>query len=378
MIISITHPSLDLQETRLSADVAASATTSTVENNEGFATNDYTVFGTLGEELTEIVKLTSTTGTTTLGHTTGPVFAHSARTPVAQIKYNQAKIYTDTTETGLFATLLATVDLTLDQDDTVYDDTTGTVATWYKIKYYNSTSTALSAFSVAVLGTGYTEDSLFSMTEEVMEEFGDAGGKDLTKDEVHRHLRAGARRLTADLFKVYPDYFKAYTTITPNGTGLDPLPSRFLGLIRVDINDAGTVATDAHKAVYINESFGEPNTSYYASGPMISIRGTNLVTRPLVSASGKMFIWYWAYPEDMTEENDEHGFPIGARDILVSYSLYKIWTARSTETGAGTRAYSYRQLFNESKESYVEFVASSRQQINSSKIGLAFGEDLYE
>ena len=377
MKILITHPELDGQETRLSADVAASASSSTVENNAGFGADDYTVFGKPGEELTEIVILTSTTGTTTLGHTTGPIFAHSARTPVAQIKYNQANVYTSTSEDGTYA-LLTTVDLTLDQDSTVYDDTTGTTATWYKIKYYNETSTALSSYSVAVQGTGYTEDSLYAMTEEVMEEFGDAGGKDITKDEVYRHLRAGARRLTNELYKLYPDYFKAYTTITPNGTGLDPLPSRFLGLIRVDINDSGTTATDAHKTQYITESFGEPDTSYYASGPMISIRGANLVSRPVVGTSGKIFIWYWAYPESMTEENDEHGFPIGARDVLVNYALYKIWTARTTDTGAGTRAYSYRQIFNDSLTSYVEFVASSRQQINSMKIGLAFGDDLYE
>jgi len=175
MQIIVQHPNLENQETRLTADVAAAATSSTVENNTGFATGDYVVFGALGEEMTEIVLLTSATGTTTLGHTTGPIFAHSARTSVAQIKYNQAKIYTSDAEDGTY-TLLTTVDLTLDQDETVYDDTTGTTATWYKIKYYNETTTALSSYSVAVLGTGYTEDSLYMMTEEIMEEFGDAGG----------------------------------------------------------------------------------------------------------------------------------------------------------------------------------------------------------
>jgi hypothetical protein len=371
---------LEEQKTRLSSDVAADAVNSTVENNVGFAADDYVVFGTLGEELTEIVKLTSVSTTVTLGHTTGPVFAHSARTPVAQIKYNQVKIYTDTAEDGLFTTLLTTIDLTPDQDETVYDDDAGTVATWYKIKYYNEVEDNLSAFSVPVLGTGYTEDSLFSMTEEVMEEFGDTGGKDLTKDEVHRHLRAGVRRLAADLYKVYPDYFRTYTTQALTASDYDyTLPTGFLGFIRVDVNYDGSTATDAYKAEYISEAFGEPETSYYKTGPMIAIRGSTFILRPTPdSTGGYAFMWYWAYPTAMTEENDEHGLPYGARDVLISYALYKIWTARTSETGAGTRAYSYRQLFNESKESYVEFVASSRQQINSTKIGLAFGEDLYE
>jgi hypothetical protein len=378
MEIIITHPQLEAQESRLSADVAALATSSTVENNTGFATNDYVVLGTPGEELTEIVKLTSTTGTTTLGHTTGPIFAHSARTPVAQIKYNQAKIYTDTSETGLFATLLTTVDLTLDQDSTVYDDTTGTTATWYKIKYYNSTSTGLSSFSVAVLGTGYTDDSLFSMTEEVMEEFGDAGGKDLSKDEVHRQLKGAVRRVTTELFKTYPDYFKTYVVITPNGTGLDPLPSRFLGLIRVDINGDGTVTTDAYKAEYVQESVGEPSTTYYSSSPKVSIRGSSLVTLPTLGTGGRAFVWYWAYPSEMTTESSEHGLPYGARDVLKHYALYKIWIAKDVESGIGTRGYAYRTLFKEELENYVEFVSQSRQQLNSTKIGIAFGSDLYE
>jgi hypothetical protein len=257
MQIIITHPDLTDQETRLTSGVADGATSSTVENNTGFSTNDYVVFGTPGEELTEIVKLTSVTGTTTIGHTTGPVFAHAARTSVTLIKYNQAKIYSATSEDGSYS-LVSTVNLTLDQDATVYDDTTGTSSTWYKIKYYNATTTGLSSFSVAVLGTGYTDDSLFTMTEEVMDEFGDSGGKDLTLDEVHRQLRAGVRRITTELFKTYPDYFKNYVVITPNGTGLDPLPSRFLGLIRVDINADSTTTTDAYKAEYVQENVGEP------------------------------------------------------------------------------------------------------------------------
>jgi hypothetical protein len=378
MQIIINHPELTDQETPLSADVAAAATSSTVENNTGFATNDYTVFGTLGEELTEIVKLTSTTGTTTLGHTTGPVFAHSARTPVALIKYNQAKIYTDTSEDGLFATLLATVDLTLDQDATVYDDTTGTTATWYKIKYYNSTSTGLSSFSVAVLGTGYTDDSLFSMTEEVMEEFGDSGGKDLSKDEVHRQLRGGVRRVALELFKTYPDYFKTYAVITPNGTGSDSLPSRFIGLIRADINSDGTSTTGAYKAGYVEESSGAPSTTYFSASPKISIRGSSLITLPTLGTGGRVFMWYWAYPAEMTTESSEHGLPYGARDVLKHYALYKIWIAKDTETGVGTRGYAYRTLFKEDLENYVEFVSQSRQQLNSRKIDIAFGSDLYE
>jgi hypothetical protein len=377
MKIFITHPELNGQETRLSSDVAAGAATSTVENNKGFATNDYVVFGKPGDELTEIVLLTSTASIITLGHTNGPSFAHSARTPVSQINYNQVKIYSATSEDGTYS-LLTTVDLTLDQDFTVYDDSTGTSSTWYKIKYYNATTDALSSYSVAVRGTGYTEDSLYSMTEEILEEFGDETETDISKDLIHKHLRAGVRKITTELFKQYPDALRTYTTITPNGTGLDPLPDYFLGLIRVDINATGTVATDAYKAEYISESWGDPDTNYYSTDPMVAIRGTNLVTRPVLSSSGKIFMWYWSYPVPMTEENDEHGLPYGAREVLVDYALYRIWTSKENETGAGTRAYSYKQKYKDDLDDYIDFVAQARQTINNKKVDLVIGTDLYE
>lgn len=379
MLIKINHPELEAQKTRLSSDVAAAAVNSTVENNTGYATNDYVVFGTLGEELTEIVLLTSVSSTVTLGHTTGPVFAHPARTQVAQIKYNQIKIYTSTSEDGAYS-LLTTIDITPDQPQTSYEDSTGTSATWYKIVYYNETTADASSYSVAVQGTGYTDDSLYSMTEEVMEEFGDAGGKDLTKDEVHRQLRGAVRRVSLELFKTYPDYFRAYTTQALTANDYDyALPSRFLGFIRMDVNYDGSTATDAHKAEYISEGFGEPDTSYYKTGPMVAIRGSNFILRPTPdSTGGYAFIWYWAYPAEMTTESTEHGLPYGAKDVLKHYALYKIWIAKDTETGIGTRGYAYRQLFKEDLENYVEFVSQSRQQLNSRKIDIAFGTDLYE
>jgi len=374
MQIYINHPELEDQETRLSADVAASATSSTVENTKGFATSDYVVFGKPGEELTEIVLLTGVTANTTLSHTTGPVFAHSARTPVSQIKYNQAKVYSSTSETGTYS-LAATTDLTLDQDSTVYTDNAGTSTTWYKIKYYNSTSGSLSSFSVPVQGTGYTEDSLRSMSDEVMEDFGDPTGKDLTRDQVCNYLRGGVRKITTELMKFYPEYFRTYTTQALTASDYDyALPTGFMGFIRVDVNYSSSTATDACKAEFINEAFGDPDTNYYETSPYIAIRGSNFILRPTpASSAGYIFMWYWAYPTSMTEDNNEHGLPYGARDVLISYALYRAWLAKDQD-----KANSYKTLFKEGLTEYEEFVAQQRQQISKPYAEVKSGSDLYE
>jgi hypothetical protein len=366
MQVFISHPELDGQETRLSSDVLASATSSTVENNKGFSTNDYVVFGTLGEELTEIVKLTGTTGTTTLGHTTGPVFAHSARTSISQVRYNQVKVYSSTSETGTYS-LVGTKDLSLDQDGTVYEDDAGTESTWYKIKYYNSTTTVLSSFSVAVQGTGYTENSLKSMGDEILEDFGDPEGKDLKREQVYNYLRGGVRKVVSEMVKMLPDYNKCYA-VKALTSGSSTLPTRFLGFIRVDV---GSTADDAHKAEYVDEGSLIPDSDYSESSPKVFIRGSSFYTLPDTSANA--YVWYWEYPAPMTTDSSEHGLPYGARDVLVNYALYRAWLMKDPE-----KAVSFKSLYRDSLSEYVDFVAQSRQQISSNHVEVKSGSDLYE
>ena len=372
MQVIIRHPELGPQTTRLSADVAAAATSSTVENTKGFATNDYVVFGALGEELSEIVKLTSVTANTTLGHSTGPVFAHAARTQVAQIKYNQIKIYRATTEAGSYA-LITTTDITPDAPTTIYDDTDGTSSSWYKVKYYNSTTTALSAYSSAIQGTGYTTDSLGSMTDEIMNDFNDEYEKDISREQIYDYLNTGTRKVTTEIFKFYPDYLRTYTTQDlTSGTAAYDLPTRFLGFVRVDVNLSSTSSDDAHKAVYVSEYVGQPNTTFYETEPLISIRGSEFVLRPTPTGSGRAFIWYWQYPEVMDEESDEHGLPYGARDVIVNYALYKAWLGKNED-----KSNAYRSLYKDSLEDYLEFLASARQSMTPKHQRLAYGEEMY-
>lgn len=371
--ISIRHPELGPQETLLSSDLAAGDLNSTVENTKSFAVNDLVVYGFLGEELTEIVTITSVTPNVTLGHTTGPIFAHLARTQVSQIRFNQAKVYRSDSETGDY-TLIATVDLTVDDEDTTYEDSSGTSDNWYKIKYYNSITLDLSSFSVAVQGTGYTDDSLKTMTDEVLEEFGDVKGANISRSQVTNHLKSGVRKVIAQIMMSYPDYLKAYTTLTPNGTGLDPLPDGFLGLIRVDVNYSSTSSTESAKARYTKESKGYPNTIYSQSEPQVSIRGSNLVTRPtLTSTGGRIFMWYWAYPDPMDNDSDEHGLPFGARDVLINYALYKCWLPKDKDIAS-----SYKSAYKDCMDECMNFLSQSPQAINNEMVEITQGAEDYE
>ncbi len=377
-LVYIEHPELGPQKTRLSSDVAASASSSTVENNDGFATNDYVVFGKPGEELTEIVKLTSTTGNTTLGHTTGPVFAHSARTPTSQIKYNQVKIYSATSETGTYS-LLATIDLDIDEKETIYDDTTGDSSTWYKVKYYNETTTALSDFSSAVQATGYTEQSLYSMQSEILEDFGDPHADEIGRNRLRSYLRAGVRRLTLDLIKTYPTFRRNYTTqsLTADDEEYD-YPTRFLGFYMIWVNFSGSTKANAYKIEKFEseEALDEPSLTFNEGDPRIFLRDTSYIIKPTPDTTGgTAFLWYWDYPTAMTDPVDTHGLPHGAREPLIAYTLYRLWLTRGeAQTETSDR---YRQEWRDSKDEWMEFVGQTRSVHAPRQVRVTYGQDMY-
>jgi len=375
MLVKIIHPELGPQSTRLSASSAAAATSSTVENNTGFASNDYVVFGVLGEEKSEIIILTSTTGSITIGHSGGLTFDHDARTPIAEIPYNQAEVYRATSQNGSYS-LIDTVFLTVDEPYTIYSDADGATTDWYKVRYKNSTASSYSDYSDAVQGTGYTDDALRSMVDEVLEDFGDPLAKEISRKMIRRYLNGGVRIITRELIKTFPDYRRNYTTQSlTSGTDAYDLPTRFLAFIRVDINFDGSTATAADKVeIFESEEEGHPDTEWSKSDPRICFRGDQYVIRPTPDTTGSYaFLWYWDYPATMVDETDEHGLPYGAREPLVAYALYRAWLTKNQDKAVG-----YRSEYRDIRDEYIDFMATRRQAYTNKKVKVVFGADMYE
>jgi hypothetical protein len=71
--------------------------------------------------------------------------------------YDVQKVYRATSETGTYSEITTAgtrVSLVADQPQYYYDDTAGDVTSWYKISYYNSTTTDESLQSTAIPATG--------------------------------------------------------------------------------------------------------------------------------------------------------------------------------------------------------------------------------
>jgi len=207
MIVRISNPSIDLNEkTYLSADVASSATSLTVQNNEGFATNDYVVVGAMGAEQTELRKISSVSGNTTIV-VDALNFPHSIDTTVTFIKYNQIFIYSATSQSGSYAQVGSAVSIEVDQDFTEIEDTSGLSTTWYKIRYKNATTAEFSDYSDPIQGTGYEDNSVRAIMDRIYIIGNDPDRKIISEDDMMLVLNDGYRKATS---RVMQDNHKFY------------------------------------------------------------------------------------------------------------------------------------------------------------------------
>ena len=244
MIIRIQHPSLEGNEkTLLTASATAAATTLTVQNIEGFSVGQYVVVGTLGSEQTEIIRIHATTSPSgsTITLASGLLFNHAINTPVTYIAFNQVALYSATSQTGSYTIVGSAVALQSDREFTEISHSVGTTSTWYKTRYYNSSTTTWSSYSGTIQGSGYTQKSLKKILEKANALTDDKDNDTFTETEkvdivndgyeqvINRLEKADHKRF---IKKAYVDVANSYdtgsvaiddggTTITGTGTTWD-------------------------------------------------------------------------------------------------------------------------------------------------------------
>lgn len=164
MIVSFRHPDSISEYTRITERIASGGTTLKVKNTEGFSANDFIILGTIGNEKTEIKKISSVDSDTqfTIAATN---FAHNIDDPVSYTPYDQIEYYSSSSsvdansDDSSLSTQGSKQDLEV--DDLVNEANLSAVSSGYVYaRYYNSDSSSFSSYSPAVAVTGFTEDSL--------------------------------------------------------------------------------------------------------------------------------------------------------------------------------------------------------------------------
>jgi len=211
--VPVKNPEIqDEEKTYLTAACAAAAASISVADYSGFDDNDYLVLGPYGKEKSEIVLIDDAgiDATISLDATDRPTYAHPANTKVSRMPWNQVEIRSSSTETGTFS-VLATIDLEVDDEYTFYQDTTGDSDTWYKVRFKNvAAGNTYSGYSDAVQGAGYKANSRGRLKAIVLSLFGDRHGKWVDEDDLNNFFY----QVESEVF----DYRKKWSFLQTEGT----------------------------------------------------------------------------------------------------------------------------------------------------------------
>jgi hypothetical protein len=180
--IRIQNPRLSEEEKTYLTNHYTAGVSLTVENGEGFTTNDYVVVGAPGREKTEQGLATAATALT-ITLSSALSFTHTKDNRVYRTKYNQYALQYRTSSTGTW-TALTTSDIEWDQTFSEYEHSAGTDDYQYRYRFYNATSGVYSDYSDTIEGTGFGKSSVGYLIERVRLFGKDPDGKIATDDEI--------------------------------------------------------------------------------------------------------------------------------------------------------------------------------------------------
>lgn len=330
MIITTLNPdTTDLEKSYLANPYAVGVTSIEVKNTNRFAANDRIMIGEMGQEKTEIVTVSAVSAddvTLTIGAT---MFEHSADAPVYRLRFDQIKFYRSTTTFDGTYTLISTQDLDVDNANlsTVYDDTTGTNAYFYKMTMYHSISTLESAYSAVIGGEGWRREQVGNIIDEVLQEVSDLNELNITRKELLGYFNDVNDDLTINVAKPY-DFLhtRSALTRTANVNYIDfPTDSNDKQIMwkfdRMDYNftDSTTSpATDRTNTITVisPEEFRNTyadntvdTTTVTDATPMAMTLDTSVdrfrFSAPFETTAANVFyLHYWKYFDTITSEGD--------------------------------------------------------------------------
>lgn len=177
------------ERTFLDADYT-SGTSLTVISNLGFADNDWAIVGEVGDEKTEAIDVTGTSGNATITISAAYKFSHNKTTTIYRSEWDQITLERKLTSDSSWTTL-STFNIQWDKLETIYIDTTGDDTYDYRFRFYNSLSLLSSEYSPTVAGSGFIRRSVGAMILNVRRKIKDPNRQRITDTEIIQKLSDG-------------------------------------------------------------------------------------------------------------------------------------------------------------------------------------------
>lgn len=249
MIITVYNPELDdVERSYLAATTNAGATSIVVKNNSGFSGARAILLGEQGTERAELATSTGVTGANTISGVSTTLFTHNGDDPVYALRFNKAKVYKASSIGGTY-NLLATVPIDVNNPDgvTLYDDLTGLATDYYQIKYTNDQTLEESDYSDPIKGTGYPENSLGEVIDQVVRRIRDTDFTVLTIDEYIDIAKEVGNDLMGQAAKPYRFQKERITLDVQAGINAIDLPDDFYKFNYATVSDTSGGVTTSKK-----------------------------------------------------------------------------------------------------------------------------------
>ncbi|MDE2104915.1 MAG: hypothetical protein KGL39_47195 [Patescibacteria group bacterium] len=230
--------------TYLSEPYTAAGLTLTLLDNTGFSQNDLIIIGKIGSDETESVKINAAvTAGTSLTITAG-TFDHSVDAKVQTIEFDQVEISGAATSTGS-KSVIATMNLQLDRENTVYV-VTGTTYAYYFARYKNSVTSVFSSYSAAATAAGTPTTSVRSVKDKALDMTGLMINDIITDDFLNSEITNCEQEVWSE--KRHWQFLFSYDAIlgsTQQYSYSFPLPADI-----ADPNTAGSILRDSVRVGY--------------------------------------------------------------------------------------------------------------------------------
>lgn len=352
MLLEARHPNLKgLEKTNLTAAVSAAGTALTVASNQGFVADAYVVIGPIGFEKSEIRKISTVSGNTTINLVGDALaFDHGKDTIVTSIPFNQVRFYKASSSGGSFS-VVQTVSIDADSATTRYDYTSGLSTDYFKFAYYNSTSAVESSLSQEWPGTGLTGVAVGTLIDDF---YATSGVKEtlVTREEVLGWFRRGVERALQkkEDWKDLEAEATFTSTASTNSKTLSSIASDIRRVVYVIYKQNFGRLGFVSKAVFDNISASNQALSTTGDPTVFTIWNGTIYMYPTPATTGDtVYVGYQKYPADIDQEPDTVIRPLAT--TLVPFAF---WQLAIRKGESGTKLLNYQRDWEEAVNQATE------------------------
>lgn len=301
------------ERSNIAVAVTAGSTQITLFNNDNIANGDYILFGRPGSETGELKQVDSTTGATIV--TTDVLsFDHEYNAEVTVLNANQLKVERaesvgNTTPSDNDFTLIDTIDINVDQVETIYTDVAGSADHWYRHAYFNSTTDFISNMSYPIRGGNAGN---YTTVDDVRKESGFEHNFNITSATVYQCIVDAQAYINGKLNGIYTVPF--VEPVNPFISKLTKvLAAGYLQIIQYDGSYGASVnsSSDNEKIKWVDANLGQ---LIDGSLTLVNPDGTTPAQPPTGSGNGDR--GFSGYPNSRTPSNEPFMFE---RQDIVGY-----------------------------------------------------------